>query len=273
MRTGCATRAELLNDDYVFNTKLKVASTTDDGRTFTVSGSTNPKSGEIGADLAIKQKLGSRTLTTKLLTSGEATSELKLEKLGLEGLKTTLLFGVGRKVGVVTLEYAQGAVATTTAADYYDKKVKSSAACMLSTNKMRGFAVLGVESGYDIESGTVGAVNAALSYFDGQESEITVHVMDKGAKGKLSYSHQVRKDFAVAAEMMYNRAKDSALLTMGAAARLDGATTIKGKLNSSGELALSYLQVIRPNTKLTLSTTFDVKEMKAPKMGLSVAIE
>ncbi len=73
--------------------------------------------------------------------------------------------------------------------------------------------------------------------------------------------------------MDYDRAKNSAMLTMGAAAKLDGTTTIKGKLSSTGDLALTYLQVIRPNTTLTLSTTFDVKEMKSAKMGVSLAIE
>lgn len=265
--------AELLNDDYVFNTKLKVASSTEDGRTFTVCGGTNVKTGEIGGDLAVKQKLGSRTLTTKLLTSGAATTELKMSKVGLDGLKTTLLFGVGRKVGVVTLEYEQGAVATTVGADYYGKKVKSSSAVVLSSAKMRGYAVVGGEGVYDVESGTVGGVNGALSYFDGGESEMTLQVMDKGARGKLSYSHCVRDDFAVAAEMLYDREAEAALLTMGAASQLDGATCLKGKLNSNGELALSYVQEVRKSTKLTLSTKFDVKEMKAPKMGLSIAIE
>jgi len=265
---------ELLNDDYIFNTKVKVATSTGDGRTYTIAGATDPKNDDaIKADLQVKQKMGSRTLTTKLLTNGAATTELKLEKLGLEGLKTTLLFGVGKKVGECKVEYGSGTLGVMTSADYYNKKVKTAATCRLTTNSMKGFAVFGTEAGYDIESGELKGINSALSYFDGKESEITVHVFDKGAKGKVSYSHQVRPDFAVAGEMTYDREKDDTKLTMGVAAALDCETKIKGKLSSTGQLALTYLQVIRPKTTLILSTSFDVKEMKAPKFGLSLAIE
>ncbi len=240
-----------------------------------MAGATDPKgSGEIGADLEVKQKFGkSRTLTTKLLTNGAATAELKLEKLGLDGLKTTMLFGVGQKKGEAKIEYASNTLALMATADYYSKKVKASATCRMTTNNMAGFAVLGTEAGYDVDKGEVNGVNSALSYFDGKESELTLHVLNKGASGKLSYSHQVKPDFAVAAEMTYNREKETTALTMGCASALDAETKLKGKLSSDGTLALTYLQLIRPETTLTLSTQFDVKEMKAPKFGLSLAIE
>lgn len=267
-----STLAELLNDDYVFNSKLKVATVTDNGRTFTVSGETKAKE-DLDAELGIKHKLGSGTLTTKLFTSGRAEGELKLDNFALDGLTTTLTFGVGKKVGVTKLEYSQGRVGLTALGDYYEKKVNASATAILTSNKMNGFGVIGAESGYDVEKGEAGDLNMACSYFDGRESEISLHVQQKGAKGKLCYSHQVRPDFAVAGQMDYNREKDTAVLTIGGAAKLDGATTIKGKVNSTGQLALTYLQVIRPKTTLTLSSTFDVKEMKSAKMGVSLAIE
>ncbi len=161
-----------------------MASTTDDGRTFTVTGETNSKTEDIDADLSVKQKLGPHTLTSKLYTRGYAQSELKLENFGLEGLKTTLLFGVGRKVGEATLEYGNGRVGLTASGDYYKKTMKASGAAILSTGKMRGFAVIGAESGYDVEKSEAGAVNAAVSYFDGKESEVYCACIGQGVKGQ-----------------------------------------------------------------------------------------
>lgn len=265
--------SEVLGDDYVSTTKVKVATSTADGRTFTVAGSKDAKSGDLGADLQVKQKMGSRTLTTKLFTDGSATTEVKLEKLGLEGLKTTLLFGVGKKKGEFTMEYANGPIAMKSSADYYSKKVKGSATCRLKSTTLTGYAVIGGEATYDITKGETKGMNAALSYFDNKESELTLHVFDKGASGKLSYSHLVQPDLSVAAEMTYNRESEEAKLLMGGAVQLDAMTKLKGKLASDGVCAVSYIQNIRPKTELVLTAAFNVKEMKEPKLGLSLAIE
>lgn len=250
--------------------KLKVASSTDDGRTFTVSGTSSK--GTIGADLAVKQKFGPHTQTLKLLTAGSAQGELKLDGFGFDGLTSTLAFGVGKKVGTASLEYKQGRVGLTAAGDYYGKTAKGSFAGILSNQKMAGFAVIGAEGGCSAD-GTVENVAGAVSFFDGKESEVSVHVSDRGEKGKVSYAHQVRPDFAVAGQMEKSAKDERALLTLGVAAKLDGATTVKGKLDSAGRVALTYLQVIRPKTTLTLSTAFDVSCLKEASMGVSLAIE
>lgn len=251
-----------------------MASSTDDGRTFTVTGLANAKSDEINADLAIKQKVQGQTLTTKLFTSGSLTCELKLDKLGVEGLKSTILGGVGKNVGVGSVEYCQGRVGFTAEANYYaGPSVSSSLAVALTSSKISGFGVVGGEVEYDASTKTVSKMNAALSYFDGKESECTLHISDKAKTGMLGYAHQVRPGFSVAGQMKYDMPNSVAVLTMGTSYRLDGASTVKGKVDSTGNLALTYIQTIRPGTTLTMSTSFDVKKLDKAKAGFSVALE
>lgn len=268
------TAKKLLNDDYVFAPKLKVASTTEDGRTFTITGEHSSKSDEINADVAIKQKILGQTFTAKLFTGGSATSELKLDDLNVKGLTITLLGGIGKSLGVGTLEYCNGRVGATTAFDYYaGPDVKASTAVSFSAAQMAGFGVVGGEAVYDTSTKEVKGADAAVSYFDGKESEVTLHVQDKAKIGMLSYSHGVRPGFAVGAQMRYDREAKTAALAMGGAYRLDAATTVKSRLDSNGTLALSYIQTIRPKATLTLSTKFDVNSLEGAKMGLSLAIE
>lgn len=217
-------------------------------------------------------------MTNKLFTNGSCTSEIALSSLGLKGLKGTVTGGLGGKskyAGKLQLEYAgDGPVALKTSADFYKKLVDTSASCTISSSKLRGYFVTGLQGAYDYDKKEVSSINGALSYFDVGGSEITLHVMDKGSKGKISYSHQVRKGFAAVAEMIYvHETEDIPQMTMGMAAKLDDNTTLKGKLNSTGQIAFTCLQTVQPGTTLTLSTSFDVKKMEAPKMGLSIAID
>lgn len=270
---------KLLNDDYnSFHSKIKLSSSSGDGRTYTVSGVTDSKTQGVGCELAVKQKLGSRTVTTKLYTNGSCTSELALNTLGVKGLKGTVTGGLGGKskyAGKLQLEFSgDGPVAAKSVTDFYEKTIDSSASCTISSSKLRGFAVCGVQAAYNYGDKSLLGVNGALSYFDVGGSEITLHLMDKGTKGKISYSHQVNKGFAAVAEMIYvHETEDIPQMTMGAAAELNDNTTLKGKLNSKGQIALTCLQTVQPGTTLTLSTSFDVKKMEAPKMGISIAIE
>ena len=235
---------------------------------------TDPKCDSINADLAIKQKVRSQTVTWKLFTSGSATVEFKLDNLSVDGLNATVLAGIGETIGVGTLEYCRGRVGLTSAVDYYGgPSVLSTAAVAISSASMPGFCVVGAESEYNAKDKNVTRANSAISYFDGKESELTLHILDKGKKAMLSYSHLVRPAFSVAAQMTHDRETNKSVLTMGTGYRLDGMTTVKGKLDSNGSLALTYMQTVRPKTTLTMSTSFDVNKLNSAKMGLSLAFE
>lgn len=265
---------ELLNDDYCFVNKLKVVSKTSDGVSYSVTGCQSAKDNTIDGDVSIKTKIQSATLTTKLLTGGTGTAELKLDDLGVKGLSSKLLAGIGKNVAVGTVEYAEGRVGVTSGFNYFSgPSAYGSLAVAVTPAKFAGYAVLGVESALNTETREPTFVNVAASFFDGKESECTVHVLDKGTKGMVSYSHHVRPGFSVGSQMTYDRGTKDTNLIMGSAYRLDGATTVKGKVDSTGLLALTYIQDIRPKTTLILSTKFSVNNFANSNIGCSLTFE
>ncbi len=267
--------SELLNDDYIHSSKLKVKSNTGNGVSYTVCAEQDktgaPICGDISVQFPVREKMGK--LTTKFYTSGKGTAELKLDNVGVKGLTATTLYGIGSEVGVGTLEFKHGPIGATAAYDAYGKLARATLAAAYAPSGYAGFFVLGVDSELSTPKSSSEKMDFAVSYYDGSESEATVHVTDKGQKGSLSYSHHVRQGFSVASAFKYDKVKDAATLQFGGAARLDGATVVKAKIDSHGQVGMSYIQDIRERTTLILSTKFDVTSLDTAKVGISLALD
>lgn len=278
---GCSWRShqlcdivkELLSDDYVITNKFKVSSKTEDGISYTITG-VKSKDDAIDAEVSAKLNLKGAAVTPKLFTGGkEPTAELKYETKDAQDRKVAFTGLAGRSVATSAIEFTGGPLGIKVAADFLKSDLYGSAAVALSSAKFSGFAVVGAEAEYSMTDKTVTSTNYALSFFDGKESECTLHVLDKARKGMISYSHHVRPGFSVGAQMIYVRESKETALVMGTAYRLDGATTVKAKLGSEGSLSLSYIQDIRPNTTLIMSSKFDTKKFDSAKVGISVTVE
>lgn len=268
------TAKKLLTDDYIFTNKLKVASKTGDGTSYTITGVHNVESDAIDADIATKAKIKGVAVTSKLFTnSKKATIEAKYELKDDKAGKTTISGLVGQGIGSSTVEFEGGLVGIKAAADFITRDISSSVAVTLSPESNPGFAVIGGDVTYSLDKKDATRADFALSYFDGKESECSLHVLDKATKGMVSYSHHVRAGFSVGAQMKYDRDTKATVLAMGNAYRLDGATTVKTKIDSEGTLALSYIQDIRSNTTLIMSSKFDVKKFESAKVGISLCVE
>lgn len=273
-----STSPELLNDDYITSTKLKIKSSTPTGVVYTVAAEKAPSASEIGADVSIQIPLYDNRgkCTTKLFTSGRTTVEAKLDNLGVKGLTATILKGFGGKdLLTASSEFKHGPIGATAAADVNGQTVRSSLAMAWAPAGYAGFFVAGVDgvAAKGDEGVTADAADFAVSYYDGAESEATVHVSDKGTKGMVSYSHQVRSGFSVATQFKYDKTKDDASMVFGGAARLDGVTVVKGKMDSNGVCALSYIQDIRAKTTMIFSTKFDVQKLDDARVGFSLALD
>lgn len=274
-----SSRLELLNDDYISSHKLKIKSSTGNGVTYTVGAEKDSAAdSDINADVSLQFPLYEKRgkCTTKLFTSGKATSEVKLDNLGVKGLTATFLKGIGGKdLFISTAEFKHGPMGMTLAYDAYGKSARGTFAAAFAPQGYAGFFVAGVDGIASTSDGSIAADQAdfAVSYYDGLESEATAHVSDKGQKGMLSYSHHVRSGFSVASQFKYDKVKDAATLQFGGAARLDGVTVVKAKIDSHGQCGMSYIQDVRAKTTLILSTKFDVTSLDSAKVGISLALD
>lgn len=265
--------AELLSDDYVDSHKLKIKSNTASGVSYTVEAD-QPGTGDgIDGQFSLKFPVSGQSVTTKLYTSGTGTAELSLDELGVKGLSATVLAGIGKEIGVGTVEFKHGPIGFTSSYNTVSRALRASLACAYAPTGYDGFFVLGTDGKVAPSEAAMDDLSFGFSYFDGHESECTMHVTDRGTRGMLSYSHHVRDGLSVASQIAYDKVKDAANLTLGGACRLDGLTVVKGKINSNGQLALSYIQDIRSKTRLILSTKFNVTTLDSARVGISLALE
>jgi hypothetical protein len=265
-------RLELLADDYVESLKLKVKSTASSGISYAVEAEQQTAGDEVGGELYFEIPFLGQKLTTKFYTSGKGTAELKLDNTGVRGLNATLLAGIGKDIAVGSVEFKHGPIGVTAAVDYFGLAGDVSLAAAFAPKGYAGFCVFGLVGKVSSEF-TREKLDLCVSYYDGEESECTLHVNDKATKGLVSYSHHVRPGFSVAGQFSYDQPKESSLLTMGCAMRMDNSTVVKGKINSGGELAASYIQEIRAKTKLILSTKFDLTTLDSARVGISLALD
>lgn len=250
---------------------MEVKSRTANGITYTAKAVEMSKTGTLAGDLAIKYQVYGASMTTKLFTAGQITNEAVIDQLGVKGLKLTVLAGLApnTQTGSATLEYLHPNIATTAMVSTGGPGLYGSMAFGLE-----GLTV-GAEAQYDADSQVLKTVNGAINYVDGKESEATLTMLNMGKVAKFAYSHDISRDFSVAAEFAYDTESDNKLMTMGTKYNLDPITMLKTKIDSAGSLAVSYIQALRPNTTLVLCTKFDVRGMEkgTNKIGMSLCID
>lgn len=199
--------------------------------------------------------------------------ELKYETQDSAGRKATLIGEAGKGVANGTFEFQGGPVGIKVETDAKSSDLYGSIAVALTSEKRSGFAVIGAEGQYNMTNKELMKKNFVMSYCDGKQSEVSLHVLDKMSAGMLSYSHHVRPGFSVGGQMTHTLGSSDTVLAFGSAYRLDGVTTVKAKVNSTGNLALSYIQDVRPNTTLIMSSKFDVNKLDSAKVGISLTVE
>ncbi|KAK4538073.1 hypothetical protein CDCA_CDCA15G4098 [Cyanidium caldarium] len=302
-KLGDTARA-VLTDDYAFDNKLTVKSTTQSGVTYSVVG-VQGAGGAIGADFGVKFKLSpsvagsilagsaaANTITAKMNTAGRMSVESVLEDVaGVSGLKATLGGSATEEVHASSLltEFigahvalsALAAVSGGSGAGGSDSKANEVSSLFRSTNVSGtlvtgagGFAV-GASADYCVNDGALTQYSAAVSYEDNGESEITLSWAGLSKALCASYSHVISKDMSVAAEIQHRRSTGATLLTVGGKFALDDVSTVKGKIDSHGGLCLAYVQEVRPNTTLTIASRVNMNQLDVGghRVGVCLAYE
>lgn len=257
-----------------------MTSKTCDGVTYTVSGLSTSKSEDLIGELSVKAKLKGTTLSAKLLTDSDSPAgEIKYERedptFNRRASITFCASGKGDKIATKA-DLLTSSIGLSVDADIINRCITTSATSTIAPSSFGSFVVIGAQGLFDLTEGSVSGSKVSASLFDGIQSEVNVQctgVPNKPECIVTSYSHLVRPGFSVAGNITYKNESGSAVAAMAGALKLDGATTIKGKLESSGLTSLSYIQKVRPHTEVVLSSTFDVTKFETAKVGISVTLE
>jgi len=215
-----------------------------------------------------KYKEWGTTLTAELKTTKDFKAEAAIEDQFVPGLKTTL---TGESKGedlfsTFAVEYKHELATVTASADYGQT----------AGSTLKATAVVGSQ-GF--------SVGGSAEYFVGSSSDSSLKELhtvlgystdefDLSAFGKLqnekeanilgaTYYQKVNSDLAVGTEISFDTANADAKpkLVFGTQYRLEADTVLKGKFDTAGKLGLSYQQKFSKNSKLTLSSTIDTKNL------------
>ncbi|CAD1779276.1 similar to Saccharomyces cerevisiae YIL114C POR2 Putative mitochondrial porin (voltage-dependent anion channel) [Maudiozyma barnettii] len=136
--------------------------------------------------------------------------------------------------------------------------------------------VAGTELQYNINGGTISKYGLALAY---SASDYSIGVsVDNKQFTTLSFNQTLNDTLAIGTKATLNSAVDAQKVNLEFATRyiLDpvNQAQVKAKINDSGNLALSYKQLLRPGITLGVGSSFDALNLNEPvhKLGWSLSL-
>lgn len=210
--------------------------------------------------------------TTKLPTNSPMEGEVAFERKDQLGRQVFAKIHGGEQFFKTSLELYQPKVAIGVKADIYKRTLDASATAFVAATGKNGSFVLGTRGILDVNAGSLLESSISASVHDGLKSEVTVQVHGKGDSADIACSHLLRPGLTLAGMLTYTRSSSTAGGTLGIAAKIDDAISVKAKINREGIAGLSFIQNVRPNTKVIMSTGFSVVSPDVPTIGLSVSL-
>jgi len=265
---------DLLTKEYNFGkTKLEVKSTTASKVEFTSSFERNDKDGVIKGDLKTKLTHADTGLVFTDTYSTNHDLSVKIEAPDVvDGLKvevdTTFNPPTAKKEIKFGLTYKSPSFVFTTSANVFQSP------------KAKIDAVVGYEGIIAGAQVTVDPTKPALADYalavgyTEKDYGVTVHANKQLTQFVGGYSHNVSKDVTIAAQATVGTT-DRVLFEVGAQYKLDSATTIKSKFDTSGKVSFGLIQKIRPDLKATFGLLVDSSKLAegAHNFGYSLTFE
>ncbi|CAG7853064.1 Mitochondrial outer membrane protein porin [Serendipita indica DSM 11827] len=261
---------DLLGKDYPFHAiGLEIKTKTPSNVTFRVAGTRDAKSGAIAGDLEAKytdNKYGT-VLTNTWTTSNVLRTQLEVENQLAKGLKleahSSLNPEKGINSGLFNLTFKQPGYHARAALDlFHGSNITSD--IVLARNGV----LVGAETNYNVNDGSITRYATALGY-TAPDYAVTVHGLSNMRLFSASYYHRVNADVEAGAKAVYNSASSSNAMNLevGTKVYLDKAAFVKAKIASTGALALSYTQTLRPGVKAAFGVAIDTHKLQDPTIG------
>lgn len=270
-----------LSDDYDFNRKLKVKTTTANGVTFTTEG-TMAANKSILAKLTAQSKckvMGVGLDKVEVNTHGRITAETSVNNAMIDGLKVTFKAEDGSLKNAAGAKYKPAA---KLGSEYrHGSNFVVSKDFDFASNNLSGSAVFayenfqfGVQGAYSVDKTAVTDKNVALTYV---ASDMAASVVTKKNMGNLTTSfHHVlpSKNVIYSAALDTDLKAQSHLLTVGGRYNPDSESTFLGKVNSEGIVSLGLVQKIKNDVSLTVSANVDAKNIEGEnhKFGMGLTL-
>lgn len=269
------TASDILNNDYCFDKKLKVKTTTNNGVSLTVENVMSSKgvNGKLTSKFSPFDGISVDKFGVK--TNGRVFVEATLNN-ALEGAEFTIAAedGAGKEVsGNFGFSYGADAFQLDASVDFIKGPTLSAA----GTFGYDGFVLGGAatfNTGADAGSGGgLSDYNGSLSYIGG-DFTASLGTSSKASVYGVSIHHNVSADTQVATQFDFNSGDSAKLLTLGGIYTVDSDTKVQGKIDSNGVVSTNLIQAVSSKVQLIASAQVDAKNFTGDshKFGLSLIL-
>jgi len=266
--------SDLLSKDYkVGKTTVEVKSNTPSGVTITPTAtkSGDSVSGELVAKYSFMPWLVGETTFG---TSGSLKANIEAANALTKGLtlKAECERAAPGKPGLLQsanliADYKQDLFTCKTSFGYYKQDLLASASTCMSD------LTLGIDCAYSTTKSTLTKYAAACQFV---QPDFVVDMKCANAKGantlSCGYYHKVSPLMQVGVNLSKPLSKPDTDIEFGCAYKLDGDTSVKGKVDAAGKLSCSYKQKISKLTTMTLAAQVDVVNLTDNKHKFGLAL-
>jgi len=270
---------DLLSKSFVYSHKVEIKSTTTDGVTFT-----GEAVGSKPASASIKGEYNKGSVKVdklQLSTDKKLVAELSMlevapgTKLSFKATDGSRVAGADAVAAAIGVEYRRPEAVVTVDVDPVHMGVDGSAV----VDVYQGLVLGGQFGAKTSKSGDFAVSDYnVLAGYKTREYALSLGTEKRFQGAVLSYFQAVNATTSVAAVAKFPLAMVPSPATMdievGTSYKPHADTTVCGKLNAQGKVAVSYAQQVSPMTKLTFATEFDAANVTSDdhKMGIVLSI-
>jgi len=251
-----------------------------------ISSSDSRSNQYIFSSAQVKQELRESGLNfTGTLDNEKLGGELSLADLGAKGFKVTFkgnTFDNHKQDAAGELEYRNERLAGTVGLLWKDQKTRLDTSLNVGVTDTLTF---GTQIGYFIPGGAseggLDSFAVSTNYQTGRNYDLTTTLSGKrrekstdlklGAGAKLLYTHSLSTTFAV--DVNYDLAssyREGVTSKVAVNHKFDDSTSVKARVDNSGNLALALSQKATTNLTFTIGTELNVTNLDNHKLGLNL---
>lgn len=267
---------DLFSKNYHFGVvKLDCKTTTKSGVEFNVSGTSLNDTGKVNASLETKYKLSEYgvTLKEKWNTDNTLLTELICEDKIAKGLKLSCNGSfapeTGKKSSTLKGAYKLDNLHVNSEVDIGVGGIVVHGAGVLH---YQGW-LAGGQLSYDVNKSRLTKTNFSLGY---QAGDFVVHTnVNDGQEFGGSLYQKVNDKLQTGVQLSWQTGTNLTRFGLGCVYALDEDTSVRAKINNSGQVGLGFTHRLRPGIGLTLSAMVDGKNFNqgGHKLGMGLDLE
>jgi len=253
--------------------KLDVATTTNSGVGFKVSGSSNNESGKVDGSLETKYSWKDYGLSFKEVwnTDNTLSTEVSIEDQIAQGLKLTFDTSfspqTGKKSGQIKFAYKRDYLHITDDVDFDFAGPTVNGAFVIG---YEGW-LAGAQFAFDTSKSKLTKNNFALGY---SKNDFQLHcAVNDGSDFCGSVYQKVNDNLETAINLGWTSGTNATRFAVGAKYTIDQDSSFNAKISNTSQVGLGYTHTLRPGVKLTLSSLIDGKSLNQGGHKLGIGLD